>query len=80
MSNLATALIPKDLTDELYREYDLGNRMYRITEPQQLYVGNTTHRVVDKEGVAHCIPFPVAGNQIIALRWKVKDGRPKVAF
>lgn len=80
MSN-QTNILPKDITSEIYREYNLGNgRFYRIEDPQELYVGATTHRVVDKDGVAHCIPFPAAGNQVITLKWKNRDGKPRVNF
>lgn len=68
----------KPITDELWREYDFNGRVYRIDNPQELYVGNTTHRIVDKEGVVHCIPAPGTGNCV--LRWKVSEGQSPVRF
>jgi hypothetical protein len=59
---------PKDITVEEYREYDFGGRVYRIDNPKTLYVGETTHRVVDVNGVVHCVPVP--GRNGCVLRWK----------
>lgn len=69
-----------DLSDEQWREYDWCGRIYRIDNPQWLYIrfGGTTHRVVDSEGVTHCVP--TVGVQGCVLRWKVKDGENPVAF
>lgn len=63
-----------NLTDEVYREYDFGDRVYRITNPVGLYMrpGGSTHRIVDDKGVTHCCPVP--GSVGCVLRWKVKDG------
>lgn len=69
---------PKSLTDEIYREYDFGGRIYRISDPQVLYVGNTTHRVIDSKGIVHCIPAP--GQMGCALRWAPRDAANPVAF
>ncbi len=68
----------KDISHELYREYDFGGRVYKIDAPKELYVGKTTHRIVDSEGVAHCVPAP--GFHGCALRWKNPDGTPPVNF
>jgi hypothetical protein len=72
---------PKDLTVEVYREYDFvdekGNeRTYRITDPVAFYYreGGTTHRVVDSHGVVHCVPAP--GFSRCVLRWKNKGTDP----
>ena len=75
-SNLTEAPI----TDELWREYDFNGRVYRIDEPQVLIMrkGGTTHRIVDKNGVVHCIPAP--GTQGCVLRWKNKEGFVRVNF
>lgn len=70
----------KDITTEEYREYDLGDRTYRINNPTWLYVGTTTHRIVDSEHVIHCIPFPVAGDKTVILRWKSRDPKVPVNF
>lgn len=71
---------PSDITDELWREYDFGGRVYRIDEPQQLYVrvGGTTHRVLGSDGIVHCVPAP--GVSGCVLRWQPKAGKPPVAF
>ena len=68
-----------DLTDELYREYDLGTRNYKINKPLKLFVreGGTTHRVLDSDGIVHCIPFPAPG---VVLRWAPRDCTKPVAF
>lgn len=73
----------KDISSEQWREYQwhIGagqNITYRITDPVALYVGNTTHRVLDSEGVVHCVPN--VGHFGCALRWKVKDGATPVRF
>lgn len=67
---------PKDLTVEEYREYDFLDhegrpRTYRIVDPVAFYYrlnGGTTHRVVDKDGLVHCVPAP--GQCGCVLRWK----------
>ena len=55
---------------EEWREYDFSGRVYRITKPQKVMfrAGGTTHRVIDAEGIAHCVPAP--GEQGCVLRWK----------
>lgn len=73
-----------DLTDELWREYtwvvskDGQNVTYRIKEPTGLVVGKTTHRVIDKNGIVHCVP--TVGERGCVLRWKTKDGAAAVRF
>ena len=82
-----------DLTPELYREYEfgpVGNRtIYRIDNPVTLYlyrkidstgrkIFGTTHRVLDSEGIAHCVPG--VGLQGCVLRWKTKDSANPVTF
>lgn len=59
----------KSLEPEEWREYDFGGRVYRINKPKTLYTrpGGTTHRVVDSDGVTHCIPAP--GINGCVLRW-----------
>ena len=79
---------PKDLTSEYYREYDFLDeqglsRTYRISDPIAFYnrPGGSTHRVVDREGVVHCVPAP--GQRGCVLRWKnrgVEQGADPVAF
>lgn len=68
----------KDLSKETWREYDFGGRTYRIEAPQVLWIGTTTHRVLDGEGVVHCVPSP--GEKGCALRWKPKDAGEPVQF
>lgn len=65
----------KDISTETWREYDFDNRVYRIVEPKQLFIGSTTHRVVDAKGVTHCVPAP--GHQGCVLRW---EANPPVSF
>jgi hypothetical protein len=71
---------PKNLKDEEYREYDFAGRKttYRIHDPASLFVGKTTHRIVDVEGIVHCVPAP--GFRGCVLRWKPRDGANPVAF
>lgn len=76
------ALIHRDLrpTKEIWREYDFGGRVYRIENPVDLYFrpGGETHRVVDSEGVVHCVPAP--GIHGCVLRWKKPKRRKPVDF
>lgn len=53
---------------EKWREYDFGGRVYRINNPETVFLGSTTHRVVDASGVAHCVPAP--GFHGCVLRWE----------
>jgi hypothetical protein len=71
---------PKDLTCEEWREYDFGGRVYRITGPTSLYFrpSGTTHRILDSDGVIHCVPAP--GVNDCVLRWKSKDPEKPVEF
>jgi hypothetical protein len=69
---------PKDLTKEAWREYEFSDRVYRIEAPRQLFIGTTTHRVLDAAGVVHCVPAP--GQQGCVLRWKPKDASEPVQF
>lgn len=66
---------PKDISTETWREYDFGGRVYRIDNPKQLYIGSTTHRIVDANGLTHCVPAP--GVSGCVLRWKAT---PAVSF
>lgn len=72
----------KSLEDEEFREYEYcdqgSSRIYRIDNPVTLFVGATTHRVVDKTGLVHCLPAP--GRFACVLRWKPRDASNPVAF
>lgn len=68
----------KDITDELWREYDFGDRIYRIYEPVKLWIGTTTHRVLDRTGVVHCVPS--VGYAGCVLRWDPRDPKNPVQF
>lgn len=72
------ALQSLDLTSEEWREYDFNGRIYRIDQPKELYVGTTTHRVVDASGIVHCVPAP--GYCGCVLRWASKTGSKSVVF
>lgn len=54
---------------ERWREYDFGGRVYRIDNPATVYFrkGGSTHRVVDANGISHCVPAP--GVNGCVLRW-----------
>ncbi len=66
---------PLNIKSEEWREYEFGGRVYRIDNPQALYLGKTTHRVVDADGITHCLPAP--GAQGCIVRWKAD---PVVTF
>lgn len=68
----------KDLSKELWREYDFGGRVYRIDEPVSLWIGKTTHRVLDAAGIVHCTPAPGEGGCV--LRWCPRDSAEPVQF
>lgn len=69
---------PKDITKEEWREYDFCDHVYRIDAPQTLWIGSTTHRILDSKGVIHCLPAP--GQFGCVLRWKPKDSADPVQF
>ncbi len=68
-----------DISCEEYREYDFGDRVYRIDNPIGLYLrhGGTTHRVVDSYGTSHCVAFPGEHN---VIRWQNHDRARPVNF
>ncbi len=66
-----TDLIKIDLRNvEEWREYDFNGRVYRIDRPISVEFkrGGSTHRVVDLDGIAHCVPAPGQGDCV--LRWR----------
>ena len=75
-----------NISTEEFREYDFCcrddgfNRVYRINNPQKLFIrpGGHTHRILDGEGIVHCVPAP--GHHGCALRWRVRPGNPDVSF
>ena len=70
---------PYDLNDEVWREYSLNEgRVYRIEEPCTLWVGDTTHRVMDNKGIVHCVPFGPSSSTI--LKWKPRDPTKPIKF
>jgi hypothetical protein len=69
---------PRDISKEKWREYDFGKRIYRIDSPKILFIGKTTHRVVDANGTVHCVPAPGTGDCV--LRWKNTNPRKPVNF
>jgi hypothetical protein len=73
-------LIRRPLSLEEWREYDFGGRIYRIDRPETLWYrpGGQTHRVLDQEGVVHCVPAP--GINGCVLRWRSKEGFAPVQF
>ena len=74
----------RDISTELWREYDWKSnfegdtRCYRIVKPVALWVGTTTHRVLDSNGIVHCIP--TVGSYGCVLRWQNKDPKNPVNF
>lgn len=73
-------LLEKDLSTEQYREYEFTDKVYKIENPAKLFyrTDGSTHRVVDAEGVTHCVPAP--GVSGCVLRWKTKDSTVPVNF
>lgn len=68
----------KDISAELWREYDFNGRLYRIDAPASLYVGASTHRVVDAAGLVHLVPAP--GHNGCVVRWQPKAPERPVQF
>ena len=76
----------RDISCEEYREYEFvsdnpGSRLiYRIDRPQVLVMrnGGATNRVIDAEGVAHCIHFNP--HCAVVLRWKNWPEQSSVMF
>ena len=77
---MANELIERDITCELWREYDFQGRIYRIEKPLKLFTHNnsTTHRVLDTHGIVHCIPAP--GILGCAIRWQSSDPKKSCTF
>lgn len=67
-------LVHKDLSAELWREYEFGPEhervVYTIHDPKELIYrrNGTTHTVIDPAGVAHTVP--TVGLNGCVLRWK----------
>ena len=72
---------PKDVSKEARREYDYGGgNVYAIEAPQTLWIGTTTHRVLDAKGTVHCVPFPALDGKPVFLRWTPRDAGEPVQF
>jgi hypothetical protein len=73
-------LVRLNLSCEEWRTYSWGEYKYRIHNPVAVYFrkGGETHRVVDADGVAHCVPAP--GQKGCVLTWKNKPGFDPVGF
>ena len=71
-----------DISKEEWREYEWNSTSepYRIENPVKLFIRplGSTHRVVDMEGVVHCIPS--VGIMGCVLRWKNTDPNNPVNF
>jgi hypothetical protein len=70
----------KPISEEEWREYDFGGRVYRIVSPAEVWwrPGGSTHRVVDSAGIVHCVPAPGVGGCV--LRWKPRSAADPVQF
>lgn len=79
-TQVSTAPVGKDISHEQWREYNFTGRdsSYLISEPKLLFVGETTHRVVDRYGVVHCAPAP--GRFGCVVSWKPRDTNFPVQF
>lgn len=74
---------PRDISHELWRDYRFIGKdktvvRYKIKKPKLLYVGNTTHRIVDSDGVTHILPAP--GYHGCAVRFKNPEGTDPCRF
>ena len=80
LSAVVADLVHRDIKGELWREYDFGDRVYRIDDPVQLMFrqGGSTHRILDGSGVVHCLPAP--GHCGCVLRWLNRPGLPRCRF
>lgn len=65
--------------DELWREYEWADKhgnyvSHRIEKPLRLYIrrGGSTHRILDADGTAHCVPAPEVYGCV--LKWESKNG------
>jgi len=80
-------LIERDISHEVWREYNMvakdylfPTRTYRIDHPVTLFTrpGGTTHRIVDADGITHCVPAP--GQYGCVLRWYNGEGNDPCRF
>ena len=74
---------PQDISAEAWRCYRWTDHLdrpveYTISDPHLLYVGKTTHRVVDMQGIVHCVPN--IGYFGCVLRWSNRDAKHPVQF
>jgi len=71
-----------DISKELWREYEWNSTTepYRIKNPVTLFIRpfGSTHRVVDIDGIVHCVPS--VGIMGCVLRWENKDKSKPVNF
>jgi hypothetical protein len=67
-----------DISSEAYREYIFGDTVHRINGPVALWVGQTTHRVLDELGLVHCCPAP--GHHGCVVVWRPKNPEAPVQF
>lgn len=73
-----------DISDEVYRAYEFGTGLDRyrhvVRSPETLVFrkGGSTHRVIDSEGVVHCVPAP--GHNACVLTWVPKDPDKPIQF
>jgi hypothetical protein len=71
---------PKDISKEASRVYVFGGMDYTIVAPVTLWVGSSSHRVLDASGDVHLVPFPAWNNRPVILRWTPKDVADPVQF
>lgn len=68
---------PHDLTKEEWREYDFIGEDYHINNPVTLWITEHSHRVLDKAGVVHWVPFDKDSS---IFRWKPRDVSDPIQF
>ena len=76
----------RDISLELWRNYRWRDPIsgefvaHRISKPFTLYYeqGHTTHRIVDEDGIVHCIPAP--GYFGCVLTWQNPPETAPVSF
>lgn len=68
----------KDISHEQERTYIWRDGSVIIKEPQKLFIGKTTHRVVDSLGDVYCVPS--VGYHGCYIVWTPKDKNIPVMF
>lgn len=76
MAERQSKLIEVDLSSEKWREYDFGNRTYKIVSPKKLYcrLDGNTHHIIDSLGIEHTVPSPGFNGCILRTKDNAETG------